>query len=105
MKRLTEIGFCPKCDFPISIFKTSNYKRFAMCDGCGISYPLPKAGSINNSAMNCPSSKYPILIVEKKEQKAYFWADKPCFTCSKSDKCQPIKDLILEFTELKVYGY
>ncbi len=105
MKRLEEIGLCPKCDFPISMFKTSNYKRFAKCDGCGISYALPKAGSISNSALTCIESKYPILIVEKKGQKAFFWTDRPCFTCIKSGKCQSIKELIAEFTELKVYGY
>ena len=49
--------------------------------------------------------EFPILIVDRKEQKAYFWADQPCFNCIAFDKCQPIKDLIAEFKELEVYGY
>jgi hypothetical protein len=53
----------------------------------------------------CSLRELPILIVEKKAQKAYFWVDGPCFSCVESDKCQPVKELIKEFTDLKVYGY
>lgn len=105
MKKLDEIGTCPNCDCSIAIFKTNNYKRFAKCEVCGLSYALPKAGSINNSALLCPRSGLPLLIVEKKEHKAYFWTDQACFNCIEYDKCETIKELISEFTELQVYGY
>ena len=105
MRKIEEIGICPNCSCSISIYKTSNYKRFAKCEICGLSYPLPKRGTINNSALVCPQRDFPILIIERKDQKAYFWADAPCFSCVESDRCKPIKELISEFTELKVYGY
>ena len=105
MKKIEEIGICPNCDCSIYIYKTNNYKRFAKCEICGYSYPLPKRGSISTSAMLCPQKRVPILIVEKKDQKAYFWTDCPCFTCVNVDKCEQIKELIAEFEELKVYGY
>jgi len=70
-----------------------------------MSYALPKRGSISNSALICPQTNIPVLIIEKLNQKAYFWADRPCFDCIKCDKCTVIKDLIDEFTALEVYGY
>jgi len=105
MKKIEEIGECPNCDCSLYIYKTSNYKRFAKCEICGYSYPLPKSGVISNSAMLCPQKRVPILIVEKKDRKAYFWTDSPCFTCIKADNCELINELIAEFEELKVYGY
>jgi len=105
MRKISEIGTCPKCQCSITIFKTKNYKRFAKCEICGTSYPLPKRGSISNSALICPLNKYPILIIERASMPAYFWSDHPCFSCTKYDGCQPIKELISEFTVLKVYGY
>jgi hypothetical protein len=104
MKKIEEIGTCP-CGCSISSFKTSNYKRFAKCEVCGTSYALPKRGYLSNSALNCPQSGFPILIVENNDQKAYFWVDGPCFSCVEFDRCAPINELIEEFTELKVYGY
>ena len=105
MRKLDEIGICPNCDCTISTFKTQNYKRFAKCEICGLSYALPKRGSINNSALICPRNKFPILIIEKKDHKAYFWTEQPCFSCIKYDKCETVKELITEFEELQVYGY
>jgi len=105
MKKIEEIGTCPKCDCSISLYKTKQYKRFAKCDACGTSYPLPKAGKISNSMLICPLRNFPLLIVEKSNQKAYFWADQPCFSCVNFDKCQPVIDLVEEFEELEVYGY
>ena len=105
MKKLNEIGICPNCGCTISIFKTHNYKRFAKCQICGISYALPKRGNISNSALICPRNKFPLLIIDKKNQPAYFWTDQPCFSCVKYDKCKLVKELITEFKELKVYGY
>ena len=75
------------------------------CEICGMSYSLPKRGSISNSAMLCPRSNVPILIVEKTQQKAYFWTDQPCFNCVASDKCEVVAELVHEFKELEVYGY
>jgi len=105
MRKLDEIGECPKCQCSISIYKTNNYKRFAKCENCGQSYALPKRGSLSNSALICPRNKFPILIIEKRDQKAYFWSDQPCFSCVSYDKCEEIKELISEFKELEVYGY
>ena len=105
MRKLDEIGECPKCQCSISIYKTQQYKRFAKCEVCGLSYALPKRGSISNSALICPRKNFPLLIVERKEQRAYFWADQPCFSCVSYDKCERIKELITEFEELQVYGY
>ena len=105
MRKIEEIGVCPNCDCSICIFKTNSYKRFAKCEICGLSYALPKRGSISNSALECPNSKIPILIVEKNDAKAYFWADKPCFSCLRFDSCKAIKLLTEEFKELEVYGY
>ena len=105
MKKMAEIGTCPNCDCTISIFKTQNYKRFAKCEICGLSYALPKRGTISNSALTCPRSEFPVLIIEKKDQRAYFWADQPCFSCVGYDKCERVKELITEFKELEVYGY
>lgn len=70
-----------------------------------MSYSLPKRGTISNSAINCPRSGFPILIVEKEQQKAYFWTDQPCFSCVAFDKCNAIEELVNEFKELEVYGY
>jgi hypothetical protein len=105
MRKLTEIGICPHCECSISIFKTSNYKRFAKCEVCGNSYALPKRGILENTALYCPKSKIPLLIVGKQGQKGYFWTDQPCFNCVSYDACPPIKELIIEFTELQVRGY
>ncbi len=105
MKQIEEIGTCPNCSCSIFIYKTNNYKRFAKCEICGYAYPLPKRGSIQNSALVCPAREVPILIVENANSKAYFWSDKPCFSCTKFDKCEQISELIEEFTQLKVYGY
>ncbi|MHA2010058.1 MAG: hypothetical protein ACXABO_21095 [Promethearchaeota archaeon] len=105
MRRIEEIGSCPNCDCTVSMFKTSNYKRFAKCEICGMSYPLPKSGKISNSSLLCPKQNVPLLIIEKPNQRAYFWADKPCFSCVAFDKCERVKELVLEFSELQVYGY
>lgn len=105
MRKIEEIGICPNCDCSISIYKTNNYKRFAKCEICGLSYALPKRGSISNSALVCPLRELPILIIEKTDQKAYFWADGPCFSCVEFDKCENIIELEKEFKELNVYGY
>jgi len=105
MRKIEEIGICPNCNCSIFIYKTNNYKRFAKCEICGLSYALPKRGTISNSALVCPTRELPILIVEKKDQKAYFWVDGPCFSCVDVDKCQKISELMKEFGDLKVYGY
>ena len=105
MRRIEEIGTCPKCECSLFMFKTNNHKRFAKCDVCGTSYPLPKRGELYNSVLTCPLRDFPILIVDRKEQQAFFWADQPCFTCVAFDKCQPIKDLKMEFKELEVNGF
>ena len=101
MKRLKELGICPKCGLGITLFKTSNYKRFAACEGCKTSYPLPRTGKISNSSLSCPLNAFPVLIVEKSDQAAYFWADRPCFSCVAFDKCKPIQELKAEFEELE----
>lgn len=105
MRILEEIGQCPNCGCSLEIFKTSNYKRFVKCEGCGTSYALPKKGKLSNSALECPKSKVPLLIVERLTQPAYFWSDQPCFSCINYDHCEVIKELVKEFKELKVYGY
>ncbi|MFX0019414.1 MAG: hypothetical protein ACFFDL_05505 [Promethearchaeota archaeon] len=105
MKKLEEIGICPKCKCSLTMYKTSNYKRFVKCEICKISYPLPKKGKISNSALNCPRNNFPILIIERPHQSAYFWTDKPCFSCIDYDRCVIIHGLKSEFKELEVYGY
>jgi ssDNA-binding Zn-finger/Zn-ribbon topoisomerase 1 len=105
MRKLDEVGQCPQCQGSLIMFKTNNYKRFVKCEDCGQSYPLPKKGKISNSALECPKSKYPVLIIEKDDQKAYFWSDSPCFSCIAFDRCDIVKELISEFKELEVYGY
>lgn len=105
MRKIEEIGICPECDCSLTAYKTKSYKRFVKCDICGMSYPLPKSGTLNNSALICPKKLLPVLIVDKPNQKAYFWTDSPCFSCIKYDKCEIVKDLTSEFTELQVYGY
>ena len=55
--------------------------------------------------MKCHTTKHPIFIIEKKDMKAYFWAEKPCFTCKEFDKCEEIESLKEEFIGLEVYGY
>ncbi len=47
----------------------------------------------------------PDFEIDKKDHKAYFWTDQPCFSCIKYDKCETVKELIAEFEELQVYGY
>ena len=105
MRKINEIGYCPTCKGELSVYKTKNCKRFVKCELCGSSYALPKRGTLSNSALECPKSGFPIIIVDQKNQPAYFWSDQPCFNCTKYDSCQPVKDLLLEFKELKVYGY
>ncbi|MFX1419602.1 MAG: hypothetical protein ACFE9N_11840 [Promethearchaeota archaeon] len=70
-----------------------------------MSYALPKRGTISNSALICPKNSLPLLIIDRKNQQAYFWTDQPCFSCVQYDKCERVKDIISEFKELKVYGY
>ena len=105
MKQLEEIGNCPNCECSLIIYKTNNYKRFVKCDVCELSYPLPKRGKISNSALKCPKNGFPVLIIEKTHQKAYFWSDQPCFSCIAFDKCTTIQELTAEFREMQVYGY
>ena len=105
MKKVEEIGICPNCGCSIFIFKTKNYKRFAKCEICGFSYALPKSGKISNSSEICPKRKLPVLIINKKDQKAYFWSDGPCFTCIDYDKCNIIKEMKLEFEQIGEYGF
>jgi ssDNA-binding Zn-finger/Zn-ribbon topoisomerase 1 len=105
MKKLIEIGKCPKCGGSLEMYKASNYKRFVKCGECDIFYSLPKQGKLSNSALECPKINFPLLIVERESQPAYFWSDQPCFSCINFDKCMVIKFLVNEFKELKVYGY
>lgn len=105
MKKLREIGTCPKCQCSITIYKTSSYKRFAKCEMCITSYSLPKQGAISTSALECPRTHFPILIIERPHQPAYFWTDRPCFNCVEFDRCIILGELKAEFKELKVYGY
>ena len=105
MRKLEEIGICPKCNCSLMMFKTNNYKRFVKCEVCGTSYALPKRGKLNNSALNCPRNQFPILIVERPHQPTYFWTDQPCFSCIDYDRCVTIGELKAEFKALKVYGY
>jgi len=106
MKAIEEIGECPHCNMNLVLYKTSNYKRMVKCEICGHVYPIPKRGKLHSSMLYCPRYKYPILIVHKnKDSKAYFWTDRPCFTCPEYDSCEPVKELIKEFTDLEVYGY
>ena len=107
MRKIKEVECCPSCGSSLIIWKTNNYKRFIECENktCGVSYSLPKRGKLSNSAMRCPEKGFPILIVEKTDQKVYFWADQPCFTCVKFDKCGVVHELENEFKELEVYGY
>ncbi|TXT58884.1 MAG: hypothetical protein BAJALOKI1v1_1530003 [Promethearchaeota archaeon] len=107
MKKIEEIGECPKCGCALIMYRTSNKKRFAKCDcdECQTSYAVPKWGKIHSSALLCPVHNFPILIVQKSGTKAYFWTDRPCFTCTNYDKCEPIQSLEKEFTELEVYGF
>jgi homogentisate 1,2-dioxygenase len=104
MRQLDEIGTC-SCGCSLMIYMTKNYKRFVKCDNCGVSYALPKRGKISNSALTCPRSNFPVLIVDRPNQKAYFWADQPCFSCIHYDKCPVTAELIVEFKELEVHGY
>ena len=32
MRKIQEVGICPKCKCSLSMFKTSNYKRFVKCE-------------------------------------------------------------------------
>lgn len=105
MKPVEEIGNCPNCECSLIMYKTKNYKRFIKCDVCELSYPLPKRGKISSSALTCPKTSFPILIIEKPNQKAYFWSDQPCFSCIAFDKCTVIQELTTEFREMQVYGY
>ncbi|MBD3212367.1 MAG: hypothetical protein GF311_07150 [Candidatus Lokiarchaeota archaeon] len=105
MREIEEIGDCPKCKCSIMMYKTSSYKRFAKCEICGDSYPLPKRGRIEETGEKCPEHRYPILIIQKGSNKAYFWTDRPCFTCKHADTCIEIIKLQTEFKDLKVYGY
>ncbi|MFW9821599.1 MAG: hypothetical protein ACFFE4_01605 [Candidatus Thorarchaeota archaeon] len=105
MKILSELGMCPSCGGELIMYKTSNYKRFVKCENCELSYAVPKKGKISNSMLQCPKQQVPILIIERPNQKAYFWADQPCFGCIGFDKCKQVKELETEFKALEVYGY
>ncbi|MFX1375180.1 MAG: hypothetical protein ACFFA0_05155 [Promethearchaeota archaeon] len=105
MRKIKEIGTCFNCNISFTMFKTNKYKRFVKYEICGMSYALPKQGSISISTIKCPRSNIPILIVEKNQQKTYIWMYQPCFNCIKSEKCEIIKELIPGFKELEVYGY
>jgi len=105
MRKLEEIGECVNCQCSLNIYKTNNYKRFVKCEVCGLSYPLPKRGSLSTSALTCPKRGFPVLIVSRKDQKSYFWADQPCFNCIAFDSCEVVQALIAEFKELEVNGY
>jgi ssDNA-binding Zn-finger/Zn-ribbon topoisomerase 1 len=114
MKIIDYTGECPECGEVLNIIKTNQFKRYAQCDNpdCNISYGLPKKGKITRSGYCCPETQFPILIIEqvgKNIGTAYFWTDKPCFTCrkfdSKSDACNETKELIEEFTENGEYGF
>ncbi|MFX1356696.1 MAG: hypothetical protein ACFFA8_05365 [Promethearchaeota archaeon] len=105
MKQIDEIGICPNCECSLIVYKTNNYKRFVKCDVCETSYPLPKRGKIINSALTCPKTSFPLLIIEKPHQKPYFWSDQPCFSCIAYDKCELVQELTNEFKNMKVYGY
>ena len=105
MREIEEIGICPNCECSLIMYKTSNYKRFVKCDACGTSYAVPKRGKIECSGLTCPKTEFPLLIIERKGQKSYFWADSPCFDCLEQGSCLPIRELIKEFEDLQVYGY
>lgn len=108
MRAVTSLGECPKCEAAeIVLYKTKSYKRFAKCESeeCNFSYPLPKAGKIENTTLLCPKIGIPILLVIKTDSKNYFWTESPCFTCREFSQCSPINELKAEFKELKVHGY
>ena len=110
MRELKEIGECPKCGCSIIMFKTNQYKRFAKCEECGYSYPLPKRGTISNTGELCELSKVPLMVIEnaknsRNKNGSYFWAHQPCFNCMNLDKCEIIKELEEEFKEFEEFGF
>ena len=100
MKVIKSIGDCIKCGEEIIIYRSKSRNRFIKCynTDCDFSYPLPRAGHIENSGLICPKNKLPILIITKKNQNVtYFWVDGPCFTCKDGSNCPPLVDLREEY--------
>ncbi len=104
MREIEDLGWSPKYGFLIINCKTNSYKRSVKCDVCEISYFLPKRRIISNSVVVCAKTKFPILIVEKRNSKVYFWSDRPCYTCTGIRNCGSIKTLKEEFAALEVHG-
>ncbi len=131
--RSTEIyiGDCPYCGDELFIFKTKSRSRLAKCINteCPAEYVfgIPKKGTIEVTALYCPKpiptykgnkpligSQIQLLAIIPNEyiksgtfrtqkKKTYFWATKPCFTCSRRSTCSPLlegKEEFLDETEL-----
>jgi hypothetical protein len=105
----TILGDCPTCGDPIYLFRTKAGSRVARCvnDDCEkkLFYPLPKAGQLEVLGEKCPLWELPIVLIvpnlklmkdkyKQEKDRAYCWANKPCFACSKKSTCKPIKEIL-----------
>ena len=108
-------GDCPVCSDELYIFKTKSHKRLVKCvnEECpkNIIYGLPKAGTIEVTGVICPKNEFPILAIipnlklankkyKSQTKRTYFWINgQPCFSCSKQDRCEALKEVKEDYFE------
>lgn len=102
------IGDCPTCGDNLYVFLTNSHKRLAKCinEHCPkqTAYGLPHAGALDPMDAVCPQSQLPIIrvtpklflqkgFIKKQTRQAYYFTNKPCFTCPANSKCPALLEL------------
>ena len=114
------VADCPKCGEELYLFITDSKKRYIKCLGCGFSYPIPRKGKVEFTAMDCPLDNTPIIAIMKyirvpgssgtwmhggikmdeyilDKEHSYFYTTRPCYSCPKFDVCEPLQELRDEY--------
>jgi ssDNA-binding Zn-finger/Zn-ribbon topoisomerase 1 len=108
------LGECPVCGDELFVFRTRSRKRLAKCvnDECPNPpiFGIPKSGSIEVTGEVCPKNGFPLIAIvpnlrltqgryKSQIKKTYFWTNGPCFTCSKQDRCDILKELCEDYLD------
>ena len=108
------LGECPVCGDELFVFRTRSRKRLAKCvnDDCPNPpiFGMPKSGSIEVTRERGPQKEFPLIAIvpnlrltqgryKPQTKKTYFWTNGPCFTCSKQDRCEILKELREEYLD------
>ena len=100
MKKIREVGDCPKCGDSLILYSGNTGSRFVLCNNkeCNLSYPIPHSGIVEATGAVCPQLNLPVLFVNRPSHKSkYCWVREPCFACRKASSCREYQELVDEY--------